>query len=88
MSTLALVSAALGAAKAGLSLLEEREKNYPKKQAAKLKQRLDDLEREWYKEYNRDLETRSDAELDRLDRELCVLLGDFAASVGLENLPH
>lgn len=88
MSALTLIGAVFGAAKAGLSLLEEREKNYPKKQAAALKQRLDRIERDWYKEYNRDPSTRSDAELDRLMFELRILLGDFTTSVGSKNLPH
>lgn len=88
MSTLTLIGAVFGAAEAGLSLLEEREKNYPKKQAAALRQRLNRIKSDWYKEYNRDPSIRSDAELDAHMHKLRILLGDFAASVGLENLSH
>jgi hypothetical protein len=88
MSAIALVGSVLGAARATISLLEEREKNYPKKQAAALKQRLDRIERDWYKEYNRDPSTRSDAVLDALMLELRILLDDITTGVRSPNLPH
>lgn len=86
--TLTLFSTIVGALKSGLSLLEEREKNYPQRRADALKQRLDSTVRDFYKEYNRDPKTRSDAVLDHISNELCVILSDFTSVVGIKNIPH
>jgi hypothetical protein len=87
MVSLSLVTAVIGSIKAGLTLLEERERNYPQRQAAALRQRVERIERDFYKEYNRPEETRSDALLDHHLLELRIVLGDFASSVRTENVP-
>lgn len=79
--TLTLFSAIIGALKSGLDLLEERERNYPQRRADALKQRVDRLVKDFYKEYNREPSQRSDAVLDAITFELGQLLKDFSATV-------
>lgn len=88
MSVLSLVGAVFGVAEVALGYLEEREKNYPQKQAAALRQRIQRIQRDYYKEYNRPIEERSDAVLDHLLLELRVLLTDITASGRAPNLQN
>lgn len=88
MSVLSLVGAVFGVAEVALGYLEEREKNYPQKQAAALRQRIQRIQRDFYKEYNRPLENRSDAVLDTLYLELRIVLGDITSSAGAKNLSN
>jgi hypothetical protein len=81
MPGMALITAIFGVAEATLSLLQEREKNYAIKKSVELAERLHHIKTEWYKEYNRDPETRSDAVLDSLELELRLVLTDFAAII-------
>lgn len=60
---------------AGLSLWEHKEKT-------KYVDKLNSVTREYYKEYNKAPADRDDAELDRIEFELCLLGRAFAASVG------
>lgn len=86
--TLTLFSTIIGALKSGLELLEERERNYPQRRADALKQRVDRLVKDFYKEYNREPSTRSDAVMDAITVELRLILTDFTAVVGSPNIPH
>jgi hypothetical protein len=74
-----LVTAIFNVAEVSLSLLEEREKNYTVKKTIQLSEKISRIKTEWYKEYNRDPKTRSDAVLDHLEFELCQCLSDIAA---------
>jgi hypothetical protein len=87
MNGVALVTAILNVAEATLSLLGEREKNYATKKAFEIAERLHQIKSEWYKEYNRDPETRSDAVLDSLELELRNCLSDFAVVLRSANVP-
>lgn len=87
MGPLNLISAAFSVAEVSLSLLKEREKNYLHKQSIEFAKRLHAIRTEWYKEYNRDPKTRSDAVLDALELELCQYLTDFAAIIRSSDLP-
>jgi hypothetical protein len=86
--TLSLFTTIIGALKSGIELLEERERNYPQRRADALKQRVDRLVKDFYKEYNRDPSTRSDAVLDAITFELRLILSDFTSIVGLKDLPN
>jgi len=88
MSILSLVGAVFGVAEVALGYLEEREKNYPQKQAAALRQRIQRIQRDYYKEYNRPVHERSDAVLDHLLLELRIVLGDIATSSRAPNLQN
>jgi hypothetical protein len=79
--TLSLFTTILGALKSGIELLEERERNYPQRRADAIKQRLIRLEKDFYKEYNRDPLTRSDAVLDAIMFEFGLIMKDFSATV-------
>ena len=89
--SISLITAIFGSIKAGISLLEERERNYPQRQAAALRQRLERVERDFYKEYNRGEENWSDAILDHHMLELRLILGDYSTAVmgfkDVSNLP-
>lgn len=65
---------------AGLSLWESKEKR-------KYVDRVIELKRAHYEEYNKDPAHRSDAVLDNLEHELRIVAIGFAASVGAENPP-
>lgn len=88
MSVLGLIPAVLGAAESALDLLEEREKNYPLKQAKAFRERLHKIRKKYYEEYNKPIEKRSDAVLDHTSLELRLFLSDFTASVRPENVSH
>lgn len=60
---------------AGLSLWESKEKR-------KYIDRLMELKRDWYAEFNKDPAVRSDAILDHLRRELCILSDAFSSHIG------
>lgn len=60
---------------AGLSLWSSKEKT-------KYSDKLISLRKEYYEEYNKPLEHRNHAELDRLEFELWNLASGWAASVG------
>lgn len=85
---ISLITAIFGAAESALDLLEEREKNYPVKQAQAFKNRLLKIRGKYYAEYNKPIEQRSDAVLDHIALELRLFLTDFAASVRPENVSH
>ena len=70
----------LGVLGAGLSLWASKEKT-------KYVDRLMELKRDYYAEFNKDPAVRSDAVLDNLKRELCILADAFTTSVGAANTP-
>jgi hypothetical protein len=63
---------------AGLSIWEHKEKT-------KYVNKLMDLKREWYEEYNKPDSIRSTIALDNIEFELRVLSLGFAAEVGTKN---
>lgn len=62
----------------GLSLWESSEKR-------KYVDRLMALKKDYYEEFSKDPAIRSDATLDNIIRELCILGDAFSTSVGAEN---
>lgn len=88
MPGIALITAIFGVAEATLSLLQESEKNYKLKKSVALAEKLNRIKTEWYEEYNRDPETRSDAVLDSLELELRLVLTDFATLIRSENVQN
>lgn len=63
----------------GLSLWESKEKR-------KYVDRLMELKRDYYEEYNKDPSIRSDAVLDNIQHELCLLGNAFSADVGAKDV--
>ena len=87
MSVLTLVGSIFSVVDSTMEYLEEREKNYPARQKAEaekkriaLQKRWQKLRKDWYNEYNKAQEDRSNAILDNLDIELRLFLVDYAAS--------
>lgn len=73
-----MVGTLLGILEAGLSIWASREKT-------KYQDRYIKLKREWYEEYNKPEDRRSDAELDRIEFDIRVLCDSFASVVRAEN---
>lgn len=71
----------IGSLKAGITLLAEREKNLPLKTHLKFQKRLNELEEQWLREYDREEATQSDAVLDTLERDIMQLARDYQAAV-------
>lgn len=73
-----MFSELVGALRAGLSLWDHKEKT-------KYLDKLIKLEREWYAEINKPRADQSDAELDRIERELRVTSRAWIAVAGVSN---
>lgn len=75
-----MVEALFKVLEAGLSLWNSKEKTkYIDKMMA--------LRKEWYEEYNKPIESRSDARLDNIQHELCIVAAGFSSSVKSKNAP-
>lgn len=68
----------LGVLSAGLSLWNDLEKD-------KYISKLISLKEQYYVEFNKVVDQRSDAVLDNLEFELCLLANGFSTSVGAKN---
>jgi len=73
-----MVGTLLGILEAGLSIWASREKT-------KYQDRYIKLKREWYEEYNKPEDRRSDAELDRIEFDIRVLCLAVSAQIRAEN---
>lgn len=73
-----MVTALFQTLHAGLVLWDDIEKT-------KYIDRLEQLKKDYYAEFNKDLSLRSDAVLDNVQFELRILAVSFAASVGTKN---
>jgi hypothetical protein len=63
---------------AGLSLWESKEKT-------KYVDKILDLKKEWYEEYQKPIGVRSDDQLARIEHELCLVCDAFTASIAAKS---
>lgn len=57
------------------------------KESTKYRDKVIQLKKDYYEEYNKDLSVRSDAVLDNIRHELCIISESFAANAGIPSAP-
>jgi len=71
-----MIEALIGSLHAGLTL-------WKNKDARKYLDKLFDLKRDYYEEYNKPENERSNAVLDNIEHELCLIAEAFSSQVGI-----
>lgn len=77
----------MGNTKVILNILDSALSIWKSKEATKYIDKKIKLEKEFYEEYNKPLEERSDAILDNLNLQLGILCNNTAAAIRAENSP-
>ena len=63
------------------SVLEQGLKLWNTKEAKEYLEKVIKLKRQFYEEYNKPIDDRSNAVLDNIERELCIIADTFASNV-------
>jgi hypothetical protein len=71
-----------------LGVLEQGLKLWNSKEADKYISKLIKLKKEWYEEYNKPLDQRSDVKLDYIELQLRILCQSFIQAPKRENTSH
>lgn len=69
-----------------LGILEQGLKLWNSKEAVKYIDKMIKLKKEWYEEYNKPLDDRSDVKLDNIELQLRILCQSFIQAPKRENL--
>ncbi len=83
-----LIQAIIEAAEASLSLLLKKEENFTVRKSLQMIEKLSQLKKDFYNEYNKDPSIRSDAVLDDIQFELRNYLNDYTAFIRTQNLQN
>lgn len=81
-----LIQAIIEAAEASLSLLLKKEENFTVRKSLQMIEKLSQLKKDFYNEYNKDPSIRSDAVLDHIQFELRNYLNDYTSFIRTQNL--